>query len=111
MSVTWPNIRRIGRFCVSILAEEQERISVQMPLSGTGKFAGVRWDAPLCSPRVTGAAAWLDCTLEAEYDGGDHTLVIAAVHHLSADPAARPLLYHQGVTRNWHGYTPTPANA
>jgi 3-hydroxy-9,10-secoandrosta-1,3,5(10)-triene-9,17-dione monooxygenase reductase component len=45
---------------------------------------------------MSGAAAWLDCTLEAEYDGGDHTVVIAAVQHRSADPSARPLLYRHG---------------
>ena len=40
--------------------------------------------------------AWLDCTVTAEYDGGDHTIVVAAVQELSAHPSARPLLYYQG---------------
>jgi 3-hydroxy-9,10-secoandrosta-1,3,5(10)-triene-9,17-dione monooxygenase reductase component len=96
-SVTWPRIRAIGRFCVSILAERHERISVQMSRSGTDKFAGVRWhETPLGAPRLDGAAAWLDCTLEAEHHGGDHTVVIAAVHHMAADPGTRPLLFHRG---------------
>ncbi len=96
-SVTWPKIRQIGRFCISILAEEHQPVSIQMSRPGTAKFTGIPWEqTPLGSPRVTGATAWLDCTLEAEHDGGDHTVVIAAVHHLSADPAARPLLYHHG---------------
>ena len=110
-SVTWPEIRRIGRFCISILAEEHQPVSVQMACSGTDKFTGIPWDqTPLGSPRVTGAAAWLDCTLKAEHDGGDHTVVIAAVHHLSADPDARPLLYHHGRYAQLARSTPAPAN-
>jgi 3-hydroxy-9,10-secoandrosta-1,3,5(10)-triene-9,17-dione monooxygenase reductase component len=96
-SATWPKIRQIGRFCVSILAEEHQKISVQMSRSGTDKFAGVRWQrTPLGAPRLVGAAAWLDCTLEAEHYGGDHTIVIAAVHYMAADQDTRPLLFHQG---------------
>ena len=40
--------------------------------------------------------AWIDGELEAEYDGGDHTLVVARVLDLGADPDRRPLLYHRG---------------
>jgi 3-hydroxy-9,10-secoandrosta-1,3,5(10)-triene-9,17-dione monooxygenase reductase component len=34
--------------------------------------------------------------VEAEHDGGDHTIVVASVHGLSPGPAARPLLYYRG---------------
>lgn len=34
--------------------------------------------------------------MEAEHGGGDHTIVVAAVHGLSAGPAARPLLFYPG---------------
>ncbi|MEU9267134.1 flavin reductase family protein [Streptomyces sp. NPDC048251] len=96
-STTWPKIRQADTFCVNILAEEQQQLSTQMSRSGTDKFAGVDWDTtPLGAPRLSGAAAWLDCTLEAEHDGGDHTIVVAAVHHLATTAQARPLLYHQG---------------
>jgi flavin reductase (DIM6/NTAB) family NADH-FMN oxidoreductase RutF len=96
-SRTWPKIRELGRFCVSILSEEHEGISTQMSRSGTDKFAGVRWQrTTLGAPRLEGAAARLDCTLEAEHNGGDHTVVIAAVHDLAADPGTRPLLFHHG---------------
>jgi flavin reductase (DIM6/NTAB) family NADH-FMN oxidoreductase RutF len=40
--------------------------------------------------------AWIDGELWAEYDGGDHTLAVAEVVDLGADPARRPLLYHRG---------------
>jgi flavin reductase (DIM6/NTAB) family NADH-FMN oxidoreductase RutF len=96
-SVTWPRIREAGRLCVNVLAEEHSWLSTAMARSGTDKFAGVRWGAsPHGAPRLDGAVAWLDCAVEAEHDGGDHTIVVAAVLGLSAGPAARPLLYYRG---------------
>jgi 3-hydroxy-9,10-secoandrosta-1,3,5(10)-triene-9,17-dione monooxygenase reductase component len=96
-SRTWPRIREVGRLCVNVLAEGHCELSAAMARSGTDKFAGVRWDTSAHgAPRLGGAVAWLDCVVEAEYDGGDHTIVVAAVHGLSADPSARPLLYYQG---------------
>ena len=41
--------------------------------------------------------AWIDAELRAEYDGGDHTLVVAQVLDLGADARRRPLLYHRGA--------------
>lgn len=96
-STSWPLIRAADAFCVNILAEGQRRLSVQMSKSGTDKFAGVDWrPTPLGAPRIDGAAAWLDCTLRAEYDGGDHTIVVAAVHRFMAANGARPLLFYRG---------------
>ena len=96
-SATWPEIRRIGVFCVNVLAEEHQWVSMQMARSGSDKYAGVAWErTPLGAPCLAGAAAWLDCTLEAEHGGGDHTIVVAAVRGLAANAQARPLLYFQG---------------
>ncbi|MCW2893403.1 MAG: flavin reductase [Actinomycetia bacterium] len=96
-SRTWPRIREVGRLCVNVLAEGHCELSAAMARSGTDKFAGVRWDTSAHgAPRLEGAVAWLDSVLEAEHDGGDHTIVVAEVHGLSADPSARPLLYYQG---------------
>jgi len=96
-STTWPRIREVGRLCVNVLAEAHSGLSAAMARPGTDKFAGVRWSAsPLGAPRLEGAVAWLDCVVEAEHAGGDHTIVVAAVHGLSAGPSARPLLYYRG---------------
>ena len=45
----------------------------------------------------TDVVAWIDGELWAEYDGGDHTIVVARVLDLGADPDRRPLLYHRGA--------------
>ncbi|SNS80429.1 NADH-FMN oxidoreductase RutF, flavin reductase (DIM6/NTAB) family [Geodermatophilus saharensis] len=96
-STTWPRLRDIGRFCVNVLAEDQSGLSAAFARSGVDKFAGVAWrPSPHGSPVLDGVVAWIDCTLWAEYDGGDHTIVAARVLDLGADPDRRPLLFHRG---------------
>lgn len=42
------------------------------------------------------ALAWVDCELQDEYDGGDHTIVVGAVRALGARDGAEPLLFFKG---------------
>ena len=97
-SRTWPQLRAIGRFCVNVLAQGQDDVSRAFARSGPDKFAGVHWvPSPHGSPVLDDVVAWIDGELWAEYDGGDHTLVVARVLDLGADPGRRPLLYHRGA--------------
>lgn len=96
-STSWPRIEATGRFCVNVLAEDQGELSTTFAKSGTDKFAGVEWrSSPLGSPILAGATAWIDCTLHASHDGGDHLIVVGAVHDLDA-PGLPPLVFHRGA--------------
>lgn len=91
---TWPRIREGGKFCVNVLAEDQRHISDGFARTGVDKFAGIDWTpSPLGAPILAGSVAWIDCTLWAEYDGGDHTIAVGAVQGLAADSLRNPLLY------------------
>ena len=82
-SSTWPRIRPAGHVAISILGREHEEISRRFAAKGVDRFAGVEaWNAPSGSPVLKEAIGWLDCSLEAEYDGGDHTIVVARVEAL-----------------------------
>jgi 3-hydroxy-9,10-secoandrosta-1,3,5(10)-triene-9,17-dione monooxygenase reductase component len=97
-SRTWPLLRGIGRFCINVLAEGQDAVSQNFARSGADKFSGVSWRPSLHgSPVLDDVVAWIDGELWAEYDGGDHTLAVARVLDLGADPRRRPLLYHRGA--------------
>jgi len=97
-SRTWPQLREIGRFCVNVLAEGQDDVSQNFARSVADKFDGVPWRAsPHGSPVLEDVVAWIDGELWAEYDGGDHTIVVARVLDLGAHPDRRPLLYHRGA--------------
>ena len=81
-----------------MLEESQSELSRQFARSGTDKYAGVPWaPSPHGSPRLEGAVAWIDSELWAEYDGGDHTIVVARVLDLGADASRTPLLFHRGA--------------
>jgi 3-hydroxy-9,10-secoandrosta-1,3,5(10)-triene-9,17-dione monooxygenase reductase component len=96
-SQTWPALRAIGRFCVNVLAEGQDAVSQNFARSGGDKFAGVPWSPSAHgSPVLDDVVAWIDGELWAEYDGGDHSIVVARVLDLGADPERRPLLFHRG---------------
>ena len=97
-SQTWPALRAIGRFCVNVLAEGQDAVSQTFAQSGGDKFAAVRWSPSAHgSPVLDDVVAWIDGELWAEYDGGDHNIVVARVLDLGADPERRPLLFHRGT--------------
>jgi flavin reductase (DIM6/NTAB) family NADH-FMN oxidoreductase RutF len=96
-SGTWSRLRAAGQFCVNVLAEEQSGLSQAFARSGTDKFAGVSWaPSPHGSPMLDGVVAWIDSQLWAEYDGGDHTIAVARVLDLGADPRRSPLVFHRG---------------
>src|SRR5688500_16636208 len=42
-SVSWPQIERVGHFCVNVLASDQTAISRQLAARGEDKFAGVEY--------------------------------------------------------------------
>lgn len=93
-STTWPRIRKVARFCVNVLAHDQHQLSELFARPGADRFAGVEWTpSPLGAPILAGVSAWVDCELAAEYDGGDHTIVVGAVRFLDADAGRYPLLY------------------
>ena len=97
-SRTWPRLREIGRFCVNVLAEGQDAVSQNFARSDADKFAGVPWTPSAHgAPVLDGIVAWIDGELWAEYDGGDHTIVVARVLDLGAYPDRRPLLFHRGA--------------
>ena len=97
-STTWPRIARAGVFCVNVLGAGQGELCRAFAVSGADKFAGVAYDAaPVSgSPRLAGAAAWIDCTIHAVHTGGDHLIVVGRVNALGAAEPGDPLLFHRG---------------
>lgn len=99
-SATWPRIARAGVFCVNVLGAHQGELCRGFAVSGADKFAGVVYDAaPVSgSPRLAGAAAWVDCTIHAVHTGGDHLIVVGRVDALGANDGddVAPLLFHKG---------------
>jgi 3-hydroxy-9,10-secoandrosta-1,3,5(10)-triene-9,17-dione monooxygenase reductase component len=100
-STSWPKVRAASRLVVNVLGEGQADIARQFSQSGGDKFAGVDWHPSRVSgsPVLDGALAWLDCEIEAEHDGGDHTIAVCKVHDLSAAAAIHPLVFFKSQYR------------
>jgi 3-hydroxy-9,10-secoandrosta-1,3,5(10)-triene-9,17-dione monooxygenase reductase component len=96
-STTWPRIKRAGRFCVNFLTAAQGDTCRAFAVSGADKFRGVKWhESALGSPILDDVHGWVDCTIEAEHPGGDHTIVIGRIHSLDAHSESEPLVFHRG---------------
>ena len=96
-SSSWPRIEAVGKFCVNILASDQQPLCRQIAAPGPDKFAGiVHRVSANGSPILDDVVAWIDCALDAVHEAGDHYIVLGKVVALEVDRPERPLLFFQG---------------
>ena len=97
-SVTWADIRESGAFCVNVMAQDQLAVCGVMASRQEDKFVDVAWrsSAVTGSPIIEGSVAFIDCTIEHIYDGGDHDIVIGRVQELAVLNEKDPLVFYQG---------------
>jgi len=97
-SLTLQAIRQHGAFTVNVLGEPQRELSVNFARRG---FAAA-WDGVphrsgrTGSPRIQGALAVLDCTVEAQLPGGDHEIIVGRVRAAEVTGDGAPLVYWRG---------------
>jgi 3-hydroxy-9,10-secoandrosta-1,3,5(10)-triene-9,17-dione monooxygenase reductase component len=94
-------IQRSGRFAVNLLAHDQAELSNRMASKGVDKFDGVRWSpsATTGSPLLDGILGFVDCTIHAVHEAGDHYVVIGKLLDLGQLTSNDPLLFFQGRYR------------
>ena len=96
-SSTWPRIQAAKHYCVNVLAEDGEDLCRSFAV----KPAAERYDGVGYSKAVTGAPvldaalAYIDCTIESEFDGGDHVIVVGRVVELGFREGS-PLAFYRG---------------
>ncbi len=96
-SSSWHDIRAAGCFCVNVLAQDQAATCGVMASRAEDKFADVSWHpGPTGAPVIDGSIAYIYCTIEAVYDGGDHDIVVGRVVDLKILSAKDPLLFWKG---------------
>ena len=95
-STSWPRIRASGRFCINVLADDQQMVSDVF--AQAGKVADIAWSTRRAgAPILDGAMAYVECALAAEHDAGDHTVAVGEVHGFETlREDAKPLLYFRG---------------
>jgi 3-hydroxy-9,10-secoandrosta-1,3,5(10)-triene-9,17-dione monooxygenase reductase component len=96
-SATWPIIKRSGRFCVNVLAADQEGVSRKFARTGANKFDGVSWAASDGGcPRLDDVIAWIDCDIEVVHGAGDHEICVGRVRALGDGRLSAPLPFFRG---------------
>lgn len=88
-------------FGVSVLSSEQEGLARYFARrgrpAGMAQFEQVDWFPGRHTgvPLLTGSLAWLECDLEAVYEGGDHSIFLGLVRNASCG-AGQALLFLGG---------------
>jgi 3-hydroxy-9,10-secoandrosta-1,3,5(10)-triene-9,17-dione monooxygenase reductase component len=96
-SSTWPRIEAAGRWCVNMLAEDGEEVCRVFAQRGADRFAQIAWQPGQSgAPVLDDALAYVDCTTEAQYEGGDHVIVVGRVVDLGHQDHGRPLCFYRG---------------
>jgi len=96
-SQTWLAMAEVGRFCVNVLAAAQLEDCQRFAARGADKFGDMsHGESPSGQPLFDGALAWLDCTVEATHEIGDHFLVVGRVETLGRCEDGEPLLFFGG---------------
>lgn len=98
-------IQAARAFSINILAENQQDISNALAKKGGSE----KMDAVPTRPGVTGAPiieggiGYMDCVLHAEFDGGDHVIIVGEIKQAAVGEDLPPLLYFRS------GYKTLPA--
>ncbi len=96
-------IAESGVFAVNVLSAQQLEIGMRfagMRPEITDRFAGLTTQTAVTGcPLLPDSLAWVDCTVWAMYDGGDHTIFVGEVKDLSVSDLDMPLLYHNRLWR------------
>ncbi len=88
-------------FAIHVLAADQQDISNRFAKSGADKFADID-----CSEGVSGVpilphySACFQCSIEHQYEGGDHVILVGRVVEFS-DRELEPLLFYRGRYNNF----------
>lgn len=86
-----------GRFNICVLTDGQMDVSNHFAQPGQGLAEdGMVETGANGAPVVPGAAAQIECDVEAKHPGGDHTILVGRVTRLVTNTDTQPLLYFRG---------------
>ncbi|WP_413991856.1 flavin reductase family protein [Labrys okinawensis] len=92
-------------FCVNVLRKDQRALSVRFARQGSNKSGGNKWEGVDYTPGRFGAPilpntmAAFDCLHHAQYEGGDHRIIVGRVVDMEHNVEGEPLLFFGGRYR------------
>ncbi|MFF9607557.1 flavin reductase family protein [Streptomyces sp. NPDC014684] len=96
-SLTWPQLRDSGLFCINVLGVDQGDLAHRFATPEIDRFSGIEWHQSTVSgaPHLAGAEAWIDAQVDRTYPAGDHYLVVGRVTATEVGERSEPLIYHR----------------
>jgi flavin reductase (DIM6/NTAB) family NADH-FMN oxidoreductase RutF len=83
-------------FAIHVLSADQQDISNRFAKSGEDKFAGIECSEGLSGvPILPHYSACFQCSLEHQYEGGDHIILVGKVLEFN-DNGLNPLVFYRG---------------
>ena len=106
-SATWKRISSTGKYCVNVLGESQLDLSNSFFNKEIDPFDAIDWTpGPTGSPIISGCVAWVDCSIQAVHEAGDHYIVIGAVDGMGVgESEAQPLLFLGGAYGSYNSFS------
>ncbi|MBY3238281.1 flavin reductase family protein [Rhizobium laguerreae] len=100
-SSSWPVLERYQRFCVNVLAHDQQHIARSFAghggRQGVARYADADWhELATGTPALKDALTVLDCFMEQAIHHHSHAILIGHVCAVTVRPGVQPLLYWQG---------------
>jgi flavin reductase (DIM6/NTAB) family NADH-FMN oxidoreductase RutF len=91
-------LRDAGGFGLSVLAGDQAALAQHFARSvpPIAQWEGVAVREGARGPLLEGAVSWLECSLHAEHDAGDHTFFVGAVERVELGRDGPGLVYRAG---------------
>ena len=84
-------------FAINFLREDQEHLSRRFATPSLPKWEDVNYRLGITgSPVLEPVLAVIECSLYAQYDGGDHVIIVGRVVHVENHEGKNPLLYYRG---------------
>ncbi len=96
-SKSWPLIQSSGRFCVNVLAEDQEDLCARFATTGADKFADLTWHETPWGPSLDRVLSTVMCDIQDIHPAGDHDIVVGHVRELLLHREAPPLVFYRGT--------------
>jgi flavin reductase (DIM6/NTAB) family NADH-FMN oxidoreductase RutF len=99
-SATLPWFERAEAFSVNVLHSGQQDLAQRFATPDIDRFQGTDWETWSTGvPMLTDCHANFECAKFAEYDGGDHLILVGRVIRVRFEDERDPLLYYRGSFR------------
>ena len=84
-------------FAIHFLRDDQRDVSARFAKTLSNKWDDVPYrDGVTGCPVIEPALAVLECRLYAQYDGGDHVIIVGRIAHIERQPNENPLVFFRG---------------